>query len=143
MTVVRLVLDSSGGGGWRERRWRHGGSEGGVIGVAAVEVTVATAGGTLEGSWIGRRGGRRRHELAATVERVTSNRGSVVLEAFFVGDGECVVVDVVVAFDDSVAEGDRFSWLDPGWCFGFGFRRFRSHFHRSNFKHRWLNYFQR
>ena len=93
-----------------------------------MEVTVATAGGALEGSWIGRCGRRRRHELPATVECVTANRCRVVLEAFFVGDGDWVVV-VVVAFGNSVAEGDWFGWLNTGWIFGFGFRRFKSHIH--------------
>lgn len=57
MTVVGLVLNdmSSGGGGDR------------VIGVAAVEITVATTGSAFEGCWVN--GGSRRggHELAAAV----------------------------------------------------------------------------
>lgn len=59
---------------------------GGLVGVAAVEVAVAAAGGAFKGGGVGGEGGGRGHELAAAVEGVPADGGGVVLEAFAVGD---------------------------------------------------------
>lgn len=73
-----------------ERRWVEAGEEVGVlrvriVGLTAVEVTVAAAGGAFQGPRITVVGGGGRHKLAATVESVAADGGGVVLQALFVG----------------------------------------------------------
>ena len=56
------------------------------MGLTAVEVPVAAAGGAFEGTRVGGGGGGGGHELAAAVEGVAADGGGVIFQAFLIGD---------------------------------------------------------
>lgn len=127
--VVRLVLDHM-----RSRSDRRDI----VLRLTAVEIAVAPARSAFYRSGVRWSGGRGRHELAASIERVATQARRMVFEAIFVGDhhgsdGYAVVVVVVVvaevmgrvvAFEDAVAEGEGLGGLDPGRSLAVRFRGF-------------------
>lgn len=112
--MVRLILDDVCRGGNR------------LVRLTTMKIAMAATGGAFDGARVCGIGVRRRHELATTVERVASQAGCMVLQAFFVGDRHGMFVVRLMALQHAVREvqGLDRGRLDPGRNFTLTFRRF-------------------